>query len=54
MPEPNFRIIWLPDGIELASPQEADELGLEEAPQDIGPSVDEQEASHGVVSNLKK
>ena len=50
MPEPNFRIIKMPAGTELASLQEAAELGLEEVPEDFGPSVDEMEAANGVVS----
>ena len=48
MSEPNFRIIKMPDGTESNSLQEADELGLEEAPEDIGFSIDEMEAGHGV------
>ena len=49
MSEPNFRIIRFPAGIVLGSLQEADDLGIEEAPEDIGQSCDEMEASHGRV-----
>jgi len=39
-----------PAGLELESLDVAMELGIEEAPADIGFSLDEMEEHHGVVS----
>ena len=50
MSEPSIKIVRILPGQELAGAEEAAELGLEEAPEDTGTSIDEMEEHHGVVS----